>query len=469
MTDRIPSTHLVPCWLLAALLAGSTAAVSAAEVAVTVRAPGRDTAWAIVTADVPAASGWGRVTVWRGTTAVPAQLRREGARAYVTWIARDLKQGEAGRYRIAFEPPARGGPAPAKGIRVERRGDNLEIRVDGELFTRYDTTTGPNKPYFYPIVMPGGRALTRGYPIEPATGESRDHPHHRGLWITHGAVNGADFWLEGARAATTVHKRYEQIESGPVYGGFRATTDWIGADGRKICEDTREVRVYAVGETRLIDLTVTFHATNGPVTFGDTKEGFLGLRVADTMRVKGGRGHIETSADTKDAAAWGKRAAWVDYYGPVRDATLGVAIFDHPRNLRHPTWWHVRDYGLFAANPFGIHDFEPQQPAGAGSHTIPSGGELTFRYRLYLHPGSTAEARVADAWAAYAEPPVVTVLRATNDQRPTTDDQRRHSGSGARPGLGAGRQRRPPASVGRWSLVVGRERARGTGAQRHGR
>jgi len=33
--------------------------------------------------------------------------------------------------------------------------------------------------------------------------------------------------------------------------------------------------------------------------------------------------------------------------------TVGIAVFDHPSNPRHPTTWHVRDYGLFAANPLG--------------------------------------------------------------------------------------------------------------------
>src|SRR2546425_440913 len=85
------------------------------------------------------------------------------------------------------------------------RCENLEIRVNNDLFTRYDSTTGPNKPYFYPINVPGGRRLTRHYPLEKVAGETHDHPHHRGLWFTHSAVNGEDYWLEGPRAAKTVH------------------------------------------------------------------------------------------------------------------------------------------------------------------------------------------------------------------------------------------------------------------------
>jgi hypothetical protein len=83
---------------------------------------------------------------------------------------------------------------------------------------------------------------------------------------------------------------------------------------------------------------------------------------------------------------------------------MGVAIFDHPGNPRHPTWWHVRDYGLFAANPFGIHDFE-KKPAGTGDYRIPAGQSLTFRYRFYIHRGDASEANVGQFWTDYARTP----------------------------------------------------------------
>jgi hypothetical protein len=365
-----------------------------------------------VTVTVAAPAGFRGVAVWQDRTRVASQVRWSGGKAEVTWIAPELKQGSVARYRLAFEKDA--ASTPAAGIRVDRKDANLEIRIDDQLFTRYDTTTGPNKPYFYPLIGPGGKRLTRHYPLENAAGETKDHPHHRGLWFTHGAVNGVDYWAEGPRAGKTVHRRFEAIESGPVYGAFRAFTDWIAPDGKKVCEDVRDVRIYNTATGRLMDVEITVRAADSPVIFGDTKEGSFGIRVPDTMRVRGGGGHIETAAGLKDAATWGKRAAWVDYYGPVEGATVGIAILDHPHNLRHPTWWHVRDYGLFAVNPFGLHDFERGQPAGAGDHTLPAGGALTLRYRLYLHTGSTSEARVADVWAAYAEPPRVEVR--TNEE-----------------------------------------------------
>jgi hypothetical protein len=127
------------------------------------------------------------------------------------------------------------------------------------------------------------------------------------------------------------------------------------------------------------------------------------------MRLRGGDGHIVNSEGLRDSATWGKRAGWVDYYGTVEGGVVGVAILEHPSSFRHPTYWHVRDYGLFCANPFGIHDFEPERPATAGVYTLPVGQELTLRYRLLFHAGTASDAHVADRWGEYAEPPSISV------------------------------------------------------------
>jgi hypothetical protein len=106
------------------------------------------------------------------------------------------------------------------------------------------------------------------------------------------------------------------------------------------------------------------------------------------------------SEGARDGDTWGKRATWVDYHGPVNGQLVGVAIFDHPANPRHPTWWHVRDYGLFAANPFGLHDFE-KKPAGAGDLVVARGDTVTFRYRFYFHRGDELEGKVAEQFKEY--------------------------------------------------------------------
>ena len=135
----------------------------------------------------------------------------------------------------------------------------------------------------------------------------------------------------------------------------------------------------------------------------------MAIRLAETMRLKPNKfnvgkptGHIVQSTGVRDADTWGKRAEWCDYYGPVNGKIVGVAIFDHPQNPRHPTWWHVRDYGLFAANPFGVHDFE-KKPAGTGNLNVSAGKSVTFRYRFYIHRGDEKEGRVAQYYQEYTK------------------------------------------------------------------
>ena len=124
------------------------------------------------------------------------------------------------------------------------------------------------------------------------------------------------------------------------------------------------------------------------------------------MRLKGevAQGTIINSEGVTGDATWGKRAKWVDYYGPVEGQTVGVAIFDHPDNPRHPTWWHVRNYGLFAANPFGIHNFE-RKDKGVGDYTIEAGNQVEWKYRFFMHEGNTQAAQVADRYNQYRQEP----------------------------------------------------------------
>lgn len=303
-------------------------------------------------------------------------------------------------------PPA--GSAPNPGVRLTPLADRVRVEIAGQLFTEYFFQDVP-KPYCYPLRGPGGLVMTRHWPMKEVPGEDRDHPHHRGFWYAHGSVNGVDFWTEGNHRGRIVHDGFLQIQSGPRTGLLRSRNRWVAPNGQTVCSDERTLRFYATSDaSRVFDFEITLRAGSDPVTFGDTKEGTLAVRLAESMRVRPNKTHagrppgrILTSQGHRDTAAWGKRAAWCDYSGLVEDRLVGLAIFDHPDNPRHPTWWHVRDYGLCAANPFGRHDFESLADAGAGNLVLPAGGTVTFRYRLYLHEGDAAQARVADQYAAW--------------------------------------------------------------------
>jgi hypothetical protein len=296
--------------------------------------------------------------------------------------------------------------ADSGGVRITQQADRLRIEINGQLFTEYFFKDVP-RPYFYPLIGPGGAPMTRNWPMKTTPDEEHDHLHHRSLWFTHGEVNGHDFWSEAKSFGKIVHQGFGQIKSGKDVGIIESTNHWIAADGTLVCTDERTMRFHGAGasDERSIDFEVTLYAPKSDVTFGDTKEGTMAIRLAETMRLKGkvGHGHIVNSEGVRDDATWGKRAAWCDYYGPVEDKTVGIAIFDHPGNPRHPTWWHVRDYGLFAANPFGRHDFEKLPDKEAGNFVISAGKSATFRYRIYIHKGDEKQARVAEKYQEYVK------------------------------------------------------------------
>ncbi len=133
--------------------------------------------------------------------------------------------------------------------------------------------------------------------------------------------------------------------------------------------------------------------TDGPVRFGDTKEGGMcSIRVASALEEKRGGGRITNgSGGQGEKACWGKPAPWCDYSGTRAGKPVGIAILDHPGNFRYPTTWHVRAYGLMTANPFGISYFTDDK-ARDGSHTWQKGEVVEYWYRVVLHSGDAASA-----------------------------------------------------------------------------
>ena len=248
--------------------------------------------------------------------------------------------------------------------------------------------------------------MTRNYPMQETADEEHDHPHHRSLWFAHGDMNGQDFWTERDGSGKTVHEKFLEIKSGENSGVIRSQNKWVAKDGKVVATDDRTIRISGNAKQQMIDFEITLHAANGELKMGDTKEGTMAIRVAETMRLaqgkgKKGDGHIINSEGLRDGETWGKRAKWCDYYGPVNGKTVGVAMFDHPKNPQYPTWWHVRDYGLFAANPYGLHDFE-KKPKGTGDFIIPAGKKAIYRYRLIFHEGDEKEAGIDRLFQKYA-------------------------------------------------------------------
>lgn len=279
---------------------------------------------------------------------------------------------------------------------------SVAVKVAGKLFTKYVYNDEKRaKPILYPVIGPNDIPMTRRYPLEEAgEGEAKDHPHHASLWYTHGEVNGISFWHIGKDTGEIIHEKFLKLE-----GNVIATRNkWVDSKGKVVCRDERELAFHGEGDDRAIDVTVKILADSGDVTFGDTKEGSMGIRSNPVLRLKGSvaKGKALNSAGDIDKSLWGKRAAWVSYWAPQEKKVVGFSIFDHPTNPRHPTWWHARDYGLVAANPFGIHNFE-RKPKGTGDMKVKNGESVTFRYRFLFHANDAKTAGIAKRYEDWAK------------------------------------------------------------------
>lgn len=292
-------------------------------------------------------------------------------------------------------------------ISVLQDGTELQIQINGKLFTEYRTDR--HVPCLYPLMSPDGTHLTRQFPFQQdIAGEQSDHPHHIGFWFAHGSVNGYDFW-HGRKGEKIVTTRLHHTPPEEVPGGarisFLAALDWIAED-KVVLREERTYTITQRGTDRIIDVSCRLKATEGDVIFGDTKEGSFALRVAPTMRLKGeiAQGGITNSNGNQGADSWGKRAKWVAYYGPDSTGTPTVAaIFDHPNNLRHPTWWHARDYGLLTANPFGARAYGGKASGQFDDYQLKQGEVLTLQYRLLLHQGELGTAQLDERWSDFSQ------------------------------------------------------------------
>ena len=290
----------------------------------------------------------------------------------------------------------------------------VDVMIDGKLFTSYIYPDTLEKPVLYPINTANGTPVTRGFPLAPRPGERIDHPHHVGLWFNYGDVDGLDFWnnssaipeSEKGKYGRIVHTGIRSIESGKDQATLEVSMEWRNNAGEVILtEDTRFV--FSGGkDRRVIDRVATLRAGSREVSLKDNKEGMLGLRVArelehpsdkpelftdasgkvtdvPSMNNEGVTGKYLSSEGIEEHDVWGTRGDWVSLSGKIKDENVSVVMFDYPSNPGHPTYWHARGYGLFAANPLG------QKALSGGkdelNFKIAPNQSAIFKYRIIVY------------------------------------------------------------------------------------
>lgn len=308
--------------------------------------------------------------------------------------------------------------APAAAQVTITPADNVvHVSIDGQPYTDFIFGGGnAMKAYLYPLRTATGKLVTRKFPMEKSEGEPNDHPHQRGLWFAHEKVNGTDFWNNETtytkpNRGRIVVEKISDVHSGPDAGSFKADLDWIDEKGAKLVSESRKMTFRKTPTLRIIDVDVNLTAVTD-VTFGDAKDGAFGIRLAAALEEPGtaekgntnqipGTGTIRNAEGAEhEKAVWGKYSNWIDYSGEVDGEKVGVAVFENPHNTRRSRW-HVRGYGLFAANPFGSKAFGDKSQDG--SMPLKAGESAHFSYRVVIHPGDAASANIASLWDEYSK------------------------------------------------------------------
>ncbi len=267
----------------------------------------------------------------------------------------------------------------------------VAVLVEGKECLRWHFGPHSPKPFFYPILGPSGRSLTRlGHPGAP------NHDHHRSVWFAHADVAGVDFWSDRT-PARVVQRQWLAYQDGDE-AVLAVLLEW--QDGRSPQPLLQQELVAAVapldGGQWLLELQSTFRPTADQLQFGRTNFGFLAVRVAKSLSEYFGGGLLtDSNGRQHEAQIFGRRAAWVDYSGPVLpDVVEGLTCFDHPTNPGHPTRWHVREDGWMGASVC----FD-------GPLTTTRTEPLRLRYLLHVHAGPVDPDRAGQLAVQFAHRP----------------------------------------------------------------
>ena len=329
---------------------------------------------------------------------------------------------------------ALGGTLTAAGgvdVKVNEAAQRVDITIDGKPFTSYIWPSTLKKPVLYPIRTAKGTLVTRGFPLDPRPGERVDHPHHVGLWLNHGNVNGLDFWNnsdaikkeDAPKMGTIFHRRIVEATSGADSGRLVVETAWMTPDNKELLKETTTFVFRGGADARTIDRTTTLTALDQKVTFKDSKEAFLGMRMTRELEQpaekpevftdasgratavpildnKGVTGKYVSSEGKEGDAVWSTRGKWTLLGGNINGEPVTVAILDHPSNVGYPTHWHARGYGLFAANPLGDKEFNELK---SFDYVLDAGKSVTFKYRVLILSAAPSTERIERESTAFAQ------------------------------------------------------------------
>lgn len=324
--------------------------------------------------------------------------------------------------------------AAPRAVEFVKGEDKISVLIGGELVTSYVYGNALPKPVLVPVRTLSGIEVSRRHPLVELKGGSMDHEHHVGLFFAVDQVNGTNFWnyYRNPGGETPQIKHIKVLETAGDNGRGKLVTaaHWIDKHGKFLLEEKRNM-VFMAGERKdewSIDFSLDLTAQKEKVVFEDIEEGILAIRLSDYLResdrdggVRPGRAvpresvngtgrYFSSNGDETARGVWGKRARWIALQGVRGGKVVGVAIVNHPASINYPTYWHVRDYGLFSANPLGQGDFQRQRPRQYRKNkpiplrlALEPGEAVHFRFLVIIYEGIKIGDQIEERFREFVE------------------------------------------------------------------
>ncbi len=271
-------------------------------------------------------------------------------------------------------------------VTAEKVGDKIEFRVNGNLFTSYILSEFEKYPFFYPVNGPSNASVT--------SMRNANYPHHSSLFFGCDRVNEGNYWQEGLERGQILSIRADIIESGGDKAVLENECIWRRPGAEAPVKDKRRITVTVPSKDKfLLDFEVTMEMLLD-VTILKTNHSLFSGRMDPDLAVINGGTMLNAEGDSGEKETFGKRSAWMDYYGERMGKMEGMAILQHPSNEWFPAPWFTRDYGFYSPTPMYWPENDEQT-------TLKKGDKIHLRYRVIVHSGDTKEAGIAEEFEKY--------------------------------------------------------------------
>ena len=273
-------------------------------------------------------------------------------------------------------------------ITAEKIGDKIEIRINGNLLTNYILSEHEKYPFFFPVNGPSKASVT--------SMRNANYPHHSSLFFGCDKVNGGNYWQEGLDRGQIVPLRADITETGGEKAVIENENIWKRPGAMAPIKDFRTITVTAPSKDLFqIDFEVEMEMLMD-VTIEKTNHSLFSGRMDPDLAVINGGKMINAEGDTGEKGTFGKRSAWIDYYGERIGSSEGMAILQHPSNKWFPAPWFTRDYGFFSPTPM-------YWPENEKSTNLKKGETITLKYRVLVHRGNHEDAGIAALFEKYSK------------------------------------------------------------------